>query len=165
MPRIFACLCIGNLIVLVGTGAIALAPLAPTPDLHVLLAVFTLLLSCLIQVIVLTYFTVTGKMIRQATHFGRLDLQALQRAQRLKRSVARHLAVLVAVILLATASGADHWYSDRQVPLHFMAVSLLLLTHLFVYFRQYALVVENAALVAHTLLAYRKRKTSAPAQL
>lgn len=158
MPRIFACLCIGNLIVLVGTGAIALLPLDATPDRHVLLAVFTLLVTCLTQVIVFTYFTVTSKMIRQATHLGGLDLEPIHCAQRFKRSVARHLAVLVGFILLVTASGADHWYSGEKVLLHFIAAGLLLLVYLFVSFRQYALVVENAALLARTLLAYRRRK-------
>ncbi len=158
MPRIFACLCIGNLIVLIGTAALAFVPLDAAPDRHVLLAVFALLLSCLTQVIVFTYLTVTGKLIRQAVHLGGLDPQPLHDAQRLKLSVARHLAALVGAIVLVTATGAAHWQAGNFFLLHFIAGALVLLVYMSVSYREYGLVVENAALLARTLLAYRPRK-------
>lgn len=166
MPRIFACLCIGNLIVLVGTCALAFVPLDTPPDRHVLLAVFTLLVSCLTQVIVFTYFTVTGKLIRQAVHLGALDPRPFHDAQRLKRSVARQLAVLVGAIVLVTATGAVQWQAGDFFLFHFMAATFVLLAYVFVSYREYLLVVENAALLERTLLAYRRRKnpTSSQAQ-
>jgi len=51
----------------------SLSSAASARDRHILLAVFSLLLSCFIQVLVFTYLTITGKVIAQAVHLARLD--------------------------------------------------------------------------------------------
>ena len=158
MPRIFGCLAIGNLIVLAGTAALGILPIFATPDRHITLALFALLLSCLIQVIILTYFTVTGKMIGQAANLGNLDPAPIAEARRLKRSATHLLGVLVATIVVVTTTGAQFRQTGAGSALHFGAACLLMLVQVFVFYRQYGLIVENGAILDRTLLAYRKRR-------
>lgn len=163
MPRVFACLVIGQCIVLVGTGTVGLLKLDPQADRHILLAVFSLLLACFIQVVGFTYLTVTGKTMVQAVHFGRLEPEPLLEAKRIKRSFARLLAMLMGAIVLATASGANLWRLGGGLALHWGGAFGVISLHLFVFMRQYGLIVRNAGLVDRTLDAYsRRRKASTP---
>ncbi len=158
MRRIYGCLSAGNLLVLVGTAVLGLLAIGGTADRHILLALFALLLSCLIQVIVFTYFTVTGKMIGQAVHLGGLEPAPIGEVRRLKRSATHLLAVLVAAIVVVTATGAEFRHTGAGSALHLGSACLLVLVHVFVFYRQYALIVENGAVLERTLLAYRKRR-------
>jgi len=73
MPHVFASLAVANLALFALSAAFALSSAASARDRHILLAVFSLLLSCFIQVLVFTYLTITGKVIAQAVHLARLD--------------------------------------------------------------------------------------------
>ncbi|MBI4717433.1 MAG: hypothetical protein HY763_06490 [Planctomycetes bacterium] len=154
MPRTFLCLVSGNLIVVVGAGVLGFL----APDLgrerHIALAMFALLVSCLIQVVTFTYFSVGGKMLAQALHLGHLELTPLMEAKDLKRSAMRSLAVVFAAVVIVTATGAAHWRSSSSANLHLAAAGAAILAHLAAWYRQYALIVRHSELLALTLTAY-----------
>lgn len=158
MPRTFACLALANLLVLVGTAAVGIARLDPGGERHVALAVFTLLVSCLIQVVTFTYFVVTGKMLAQALHLGGMDLAPLDEAKRLKRNAMRWLAAVVVGIILVTATGATHWRERGLSTWHFGVAGVMLLVHASALFGQFQLVARNAALVERVLREYAVRR-------
>lgn len=159
MPRIFAALAFGELIVLLGVVGLGSAALEAGPSRHVLLALFALLLSCLIQVIAFTYLTVTGKMIAQAVHLGDLGMDAIDDVKRIKRTFARLLVLVVGAVLFATITGARHWRSEGGAWPHLIAALVVLAVHVGAYYRQYGLVVENAALGERTLARYAERRS------
>lgn len=161
MPRTFACLAVANLLVLVGTAALGLAHLDPSGDRHVVLAVFTLLICCLVQVVTFTYFVVTGKMLAQALHLGGLDLAPLAEAKRLKRNAMRWLAAVVTGIILVTATGAAHWRDQGYSTWHFGAGCVVILVHASALYAQFLLVARNAALVGKVLREYAAQRGSA----
>lgn len=158
MPQIFAGLSISNLLLLLLTGAMGLyGDTVLSADRHVLLAVITLVLSCFVQVVVFTYFTVTGKIVSQAVHLGRLDADAMKSVDVLKRSVTRCVGLVMAAIVVTTATGAVHWRTEQWAKLHLgCALALATITTLVLY-RQFGLVLNNAALLNQTLDEYGKR--------
>lgn len=155
MPYIFLSLACGQLIVLLATGALGMVAAETAADRHVLLAVFALLLSCLIQVIVLTYLTVTGKMIAQAVHLAKLDLHPIRTSRHLKRSTTRLLGCVIATVVLVTATGAYHLRTGSDGTVHFAVAGVLLLVHVFALYKEYGLILENRALVERTLELYQ----------
>ncbi len=161
MPRTFACLAVANLLVLVGTAALGLARLDPGGDRHVVLAVFSLLVCCLVQVVTFTYFVVTGKMLAQALHLGGLDLAPLAEAKRLKRNAMRWLAAVVVGMVLVTATGATHWRERGVSTWHFVAGCVVILVQASALFGQFLLVARNAALVEKVLREYAAQRRSA----
>ena len=105
MPRVFACLAIANLLLLMASGAVGIFAARWGVDRHVLLSVLTLLFSCFVQVVAFTYLTVTGKMIGQAVHLAGLDASILQTAKSYKRAVTRCLAGVFGAVVFVTATG------------------------------------------------------------
>ena len=89
MARIFSSFVVAQLILFAVSAAIGVFGSGEHTSRHVLLAILALLLSCLTQVGLFTYFTVTGKMVVQAVHLGRLERGPLVRVTLLKRSVTR----------------------------------------------------------------------------
>ncbi len=154
MPRIFACLGFSNLMVLAAAGAIGILKPGRSADYHVVLAVFALLLSCLIQVLVFTYFTVSGKVIGQAIQLAKLDAQPLSALVERKKVITRLLAATIVSIVLATATGAAHWRSGVWISLHWIAALIALSVHVVVLFREYELVAENHQDMEQTLSGY-----------
>ena len=160
MPRIFASLAISELLLLTASAWLGVAGTAPRPDRHILLAVLSLLLSCLIQVVALTYLSVTGKMIAQAVHLGKLGLEPLEEARRLKRSLTHALAWVGASIALVSASGGHHWRLADAPLIHFAAAGLLVTVHLCAYYREYDIIVRNSRLLDGVLRRYNERRPS-----
>ncbi len=158
MPRIFASLAIGNGLVLVGTAVLGWLRVWPTPERHVLLAVFSLLVSCFVQVLLVTYFSITGKLVAQAVHLGGLDVKPLMALNRRKRAVTRRLGLVLASVVLVTASGALQWRYGTWGSVHSVAALVVLGVHMLVLFQQYFLVAENAADVERTMSAYTLRR-------
>jgi len=151
-------LAIGELIVLTGTGALGLLHVDPRADRHILLAVFSLLLTCLIQVTAFTYLTVTGKTIAQAVHLAGLDASALAEVKEIKRYLARYLAALMFAVVVVTATGANLWRMGDGRWTHVAAAFVVVLAHVLVFSRQYGLIVRNAGLVERTLAEYTLRR-------
>lgn len=159
MPRIFASLAIGQVLVLLGTAAVSLATLGRGPERHIVLAVFALILSCLIQVITFTYLTVTGKMLVQAVHLAGLSPSPIQEAKKLKRTLIHYLALLIVTMVVVTATGANLWRAGAGSVWHWSAALAVIGVHAFVLHREYAVIVANASLVARTLAAYGKHRS------
>ena len=95
MPRVFLSLCAANLICFIGAATAGIFISHFGQDRHILLAVFGLLLSCAIQVLAFTYFTVSGKVIVQAVHLGGLEPHPLMRVKAFKRSMTHWLGLVV----------------------------------------------------------------------
>ncbi len=158
MPRIFASLAIGQVLVLFGTASVGLLTLGRGPDPHIVLAVFAIILSCLIQVIAFTYLTVTGKMVVQAVHLAGFSPSPIQEAKKLKRTLIHHLALLVVALVVVTATGASSWRAGAGSVWHWGAAPAVIGVHAFVLHREYAVIVANASLLARTLSAYGRHR-------
>ena len=164
MPRIFAAFVTGHLLVLVAVTGLGLLDPATDPTRHITLAVFSLLLSCLLQVMVFMYLTVTGKIIVQAVHLGDLDLAPIYEAKRLKARFIRILGAVIASLVLVTATGAYQWREGMSSYVHFSAASVFLLVHFVAAYLEFAVICENKALVNRVLRTYTPRsvRVSAP---
>ncbi len=160
MPRVFVGLAIGNVVVLLLAAATGRHAADSASERHVLLAVFSLLLSCLIQVALLTYLSVAGKIVVQALHLGHLDLTPLADVRRLKRTMTSLIAVVLAGVVFVTATGATTWRTEDKSALHVAAAGALLAVHLGALFRQYRLVVEMASILKRVLRAYNENRAS-----
>jgi len=161
MRRVFLCFAAAQLLLFVGTGVVGVARLESPPERHMLLGIFTLLLSCFIQVMVFTYFTVTGKMLGQALHLMKTDIHPLLESKRIKRGVTRLLAATVLSLLAVTITGAIQWRSNRFAEIHWTAVVVALAVHAGAYYVQYSSIVLNSRLLGEILDRYtamRKRR-------
>lgn len=160
MPRVFACLAIANVLLLVASGAVGIFAPKLGVDRHVLLSVLSLLFSCFAQIVAFTYLTVTGKMIGQAVHLGRLDKSILAAAKTYKRGVTRCLAVVFAAVIFVTASGAAGWRSGSASIWHQVAGGLVLVVHAGVFWKQYEIIYLNSRLVEKSLAQYEKARST-----
>jgi len=154
MPRIFASLAIATLTLFALTATIALTDGGSAPDRHILLAVGTLLISCFIQAVGFTYLTVTGKVIAQAAHFASLDPACQACVKQYKRSFTRQLAIAIASIVLASATGGAAWRSRDALAVHVSAAMIAAIIQVWVFRRQYHVILRNADLLESTLMAY-----------
>ncbi|MFQ5414922.1 MAG: hypothetical protein ACE5E6_10735 [Phycisphaerae bacterium] len=157
------CLAVGVLIVLL--GAAASGPLGGAwTSRHVALALFALLLSASVQVVIFTYLTVSAKVIHQTVALGRLPHRPLDDVRRLKRSMTHCLGAVVASLVLAAATGGATWrLPEQRSLLHLVAAAVVIVVHTAAYYRQYNLVVRMSALLAAALRAYAAHaRPSAP---
>lgn len=162
MPRFFVCFVTGHLIVLLGVGTLGLFHRSGEPSRHVALAVFSLLLTCLLQAAVFVYLNVTGKMIGQAAHLGGLDLKPVVQARRLKSVFTRAMGAVVLTMVLITATGAYQWREGTSLYFHLPAACLFLTVHLAAFYFEYGLICKNQALVAEVLRRYASRGRATP---
>ncbi len=158
MPRVFTCLAVSNLIVFFGVAALGLLKPDETPDSHVLLAVFALMVSALVQVITFTYFTVTGKMMAQAMHLGHMGLTRMGEVKSLKRSMTLCVAGIFASGVMGTATGAMHWREGLPTRMHLMTAMFVLACHVFLLTREYILVVKNGKVYDNIMGDYTLKK-------
>ena len=156
MTRVFTGLALGNLLVLLGTGALGFLNPDSTPDRHVLLAVFSLLLTAFVQVLTFTYFTVTSKIVAQAVHLAGHDTAALADVKQLKRSVSHHLLVMVLAVVVITVTGAVHWRTHELSTLHLLCAGGFLPLACAVFLREYALIAKNARLMGPAMATYER---------
>jgi|GEM_PF-2030310 len=164
MPRVFVCLAIATSLVLLMTAALGIVRGSMPVDVHVLLAVFALLVSCLVQVVVLMYVSVTGKAVAQAVHLGKFDLAPLEAIRRTKRSVVHTVALVVFSIVFVVATGAIHWQSGEWRLLHDVAAGLVIVLHGVAFVRQFELIIDHKATVTTIMNAYAERSEVSPGQ-
>lgn len=162
MPRIFVAFVTGHLLVLVAVAGFGLFVDDQDPTRHIALAVFALLLSCLLQATVFIYLTVTGKIIVQAVHLGGNDLAPIHEVKRIKTQFTVILAIVVAVIVFVTATGAYQWREGVKSYIHFSAAALFLVVHLVAAYREFALICRNKALMDRVLAAYTRPSVAVP---
>lgn len=162
MPRVYAALATANILLVAATTMLGLVSPAIANSYHVALAVFTLILTCLVQVLGFTYLTVTLKLMGQAVHLGKLPLDHLLAAKALKRRMTHCLAAAIATVLISTATGADSWRAGAGGWLH-LALGLIFPLWLpYLLYVEFTLIARNAALVAAVMRQYTSRteKTS-----
>jgi len=163
MPRIFASLAVANLLLFGGAVGLAYLDPAPLPDRHVLLAVMSLLLTCLVQVLAFTYLTVSGKVLTQAVHFRNLGTTAVEAAKSIKKRFARCLGFVALLIVLTTATGAVAWRDGNSTSFHLPSVLVFAAGWLLVQLREFGLIVENSRLLERTLAEYGQGHPAATA--
>lgn len=162
MPRIFACVAVAQLLVLMGAAGLGLASEEATVQRHVVLALFFLLFNCLVQVVLFTYFTVAGKMISKAVHLGGFGQQAVEETKRLKRQILYSVAAIFLTMVVSTATGAWAWRSGGSAPWHLAAGGVLLVAHCSVCYVEFGLASRMAGLMAKTLASYASRSPELP---
>lgn len=154
-----------NLICLLGTAGLGLGVGWGGSDRHVVLAVFSALLSCLLQVLVFTYFTISGKVIAQAVHLAGLELAPIERCKALKRGITYSLAGIFASLVLVTATGAGAWRAGEFSVTHFAAAGLTIAVHLYVWVGEYKLIAAQATVMSETLDRYNDWKSKKRGEL
>lgn len=157
MARVFACFVAGHLLVMLAVACLGLFQVGDNPNRHVALAVFLLLLTCLLQVLVFVYLNVTGKMIAQAVHLRQLDLTPVEEARRLKFRFTRIMATVIGATVLITATGAYQWREGLSLYYHFPSAFIFLAVHVASSYLEYVLICENRALVEEVLRRYHSR--------
>ncbi len=155
MPRIFLSLVAANLMLLLGAAALGLFSGELGVDRHIVLAVFTLLLSCLTQVLVFTYFTVSGKVVGQAVHLSDLPGDPLNKVRGFKRAITYRVATVFTSIVAVVATGAAAWRSDSPVVSHPVAAGAAVIVHLWIWLQEYRLIVSHARFLEQTLSRYK----------
>jgi len=160
MPRVFAGLAIGHLIVLIGAYGLGWAVSVLGAQRHVLLGVFALLLAALCQAVVITYFAATRKMMSQAVGVAHMEATPILTLALLKRTATRWMAAQMVLLVCVAATGATAWRSGSFSVSHTGLATLLLLLQAWVYWRQYALISMNASLLERTMRAHSLRKES-----
>lgn len=164
MPRIFASLAFAELLLMAMAGGLGLAHLDPEAERHTLLAVLALLLGCLIQVVAVTYLSVSGKMVAQASHFGGLGLDPVHRFARLKKRLMRWLAVASVLLVALAATGGYHWRTRGMATGHLLIACSALAGHLLAYAKQYVVLTEASCMLEGVLDAYRRVRGSGAKQ-
>lgn len=161
MARVFACLAISEILLVIGAAILGFLRGAGSIDRHMLLGLFVLLLASLIQIVVFTYLSVTGKMIAQAVHLGGLGLEPLFEAKNIKRSVTWLLAVGMAPVVFVAVTAGLHWRSGEHATLHFLAGAAMLVVHVGVFVAQYHRIAANGILLDRSLRDYSARRVRA----
>jgi hypothetical protein len=163
MPRVFGCIAVAHAVLLVATGVLGLVGQGVHTQRHVVLAIFTLVLGCLLQILVFMYFAVSGKMMRQAIHLGRFDPAPLVQLDRRRRGVTIVLAVFMASVLFSTATGAAHWRSGQSGTLHLLAAGVGVTVQLGCWFADFLLVAAHSLVFDRVMREYGNRKIEATA--
>lgn len=160
MPRVFLGLAIGNVLVVAATAFLGLLGSAGLRNHHIAIAIFALILTCLVQVLAFTYFTVTFKLMGQAVHIGKSALDPLQQAKRLKLQMTRCLGLVVGAVLVATASGASSWREGAGAAMHLVTGLVLPILVTYVLSIEYSLIARNTVLVGAVMHHFESQKNA-----
>lgn len=158
MPRIFACLVIANTVLFGGGVLLGLFANPDTADRHVILAVLTLLLSALIQVLSFMYLAVGGRVARQAAHQAGLGSDVVDRTNAKKRRMTPLIALVIASLIAVVATGATSWRGASSSWFHLGAVGALFALHGWVWFREYDLISQFSFDLESVLREHQARK-------
>lgn len=163
MPGVFVGLGAGNVLLAAGTTMLGWLAPAVAESYHVVAAVITLIFTCLVQVLAFTYLTVTFKLMAQAVHVGKMSMELLEHAKSLKQRLTRCLAVVVAGVVVTTASGAHSWSTGTGGGWPHLACGLtfpvLLIAVLVV---EFGVIGANSALCAGVMKEYAQRSRKPP---
>ena len=154
MQRILVALVISYVIVISAAMALGFwVHDAPSFALHFALGMFSTLLTCLIYCVLLTYFVITGKMIKQAVLKAHLDHDLIRQSQRPKSWIVRLTALGVAVTIAAALLGAwANVSADPAAPrvaYHMIAECFAVICNLAAFGVCYQLTCKNARLADH----------------
>ena len=163
MPTIFATMAIANALILIGTAVLGLLAETLHPERHILLALFTLIITCLVQTVFFMYFAVTGKLMIQAVGLSDLDNTPLIRSRKLKSLAMRWLGVVVVAAIVTSVTGAARWHSAAAHDgsyLHILTASLAVGTMFVAFYQEYNLMVRNSTLLSSVLSEYTRLRAA-----
>ncbi len=107
MQRVLLALVVGYVIVIAVTAVFGFcAEDSRFFAAHFGMGLFATLYTCLVYCILLTYFVITGKLVKQAVLTGHLDEVLIKQSQRPKGIIVMLTAVAVAITLTAALLGA-----------------------------------------------------------
>ncbi len=130
---------------------------------HFALGLVTTLFTCLMYCVILTYFIITGKLIKSAVQRGHLDDAFIPRSQGLKARMTALIpvaigATLTAAILGARASDSGGVYGQDATS-HLIAAAVAMTANLGALFLIYQHVHHNSDLVAEVFDTLDNRTT------
>lgn len=155
---VFVCAGASNLVVLLAVAGVGLVAEEDAIELHILLAVFTLIVSCFVQTAVFTYLTVTGKAIHQAVALAKLGEGPLDEVSRIKRPMPALIATVMIPSVGAVITGALTFRADESLVIHPILATLVILTHSFALYREFDLVARTGELMQRSMAAYSESK-------
>lgn len=158
MPRVFACIATAHVLLLMATAAIGMLSRGVHTQRHVALAVFTLLLGCLLQIVAFMYFAVSGKMMRQAVHIGRLDPYPLVQMDRRRRNKTIVLALFFVSVVMTTATGAAHWRDAQSRLPHLLIAWSSAIVQIACWVADFRLVSAHSRVFEGVMLDYARRR-------
>ena len=164
MPRVFAWIAIGSGLLLCGTAALGLLADGDTLKVqHVVLAVLSLLWICFIHAGVLTYSTVTGKLIQQALSLGKLEMApTMALVKGFKKRVIQLIGLSVLANVVTIATGAWILEKTAQGRWHLMVALPTVAINVWVFFTYYSLIRQNSRLLAETMEEYNTIRGDRP---
>ncbi len=161
MSRVFQAFAIADLLVLAGSAGLGLLVDDRRWYLeHFAAALFAVLLTILVHVLVFTFFIGTSRMISQAVMIGHLDRTPLDRVRDSKKRVMRCVAVsvltCVAVIALGALTDSDHaWHFW-----HLAAAATTIVVNACAFRMEHACIVAHTALMTEVFDAYNATRPS-----
>jgi len=164
MSRVFPALVFSDILLL--CAAAALGFLVDGDKLypqHFGLAIFTIVLTILIHVVVFTYFSVTGRMMSQAVFIGKLDRTPLDRIKLHKWQAGRRVGMAVLSIVVVSAFGALSAREGSGHNWHLVAAFLVVAVNTWAFYGEYDLVVRQSELMTQVLSDYDAAKGQRPA--
>ncbi|MGB0716566.1 MAG: hypothetical protein ACPGXK_11840 [Phycisphaerae bacterium] len=127
-------------------------------ELHVLIAVFTALTSCLVQIVAFMYFSITGKLISQAVLIGKLSHDPIHQSKVYRRTATRWVGILITSLIPVVATGANRWGGGADNSVHLLLVCIMLAVHILVFTKQFPLIGMNHKLMEATMKDYREKR-------
>ncbi len=161
MQRIFLALVVGYVIVIAAAAVLGFrAQDSRSFAVHFGIGLFATLYTCLVYCILLTYFVITGKLVKQAVLNGHLDEVLIRQSQRPKGIIVMLTAVAVAVTLIAAVLGAWANIGGEQDTVrntyHMLAEMLAVAANLAAFSMCYRLVHRNGPFLEQVLSQVRR---------
>ncbi len=166
MQRILVALMIGYVIVIASTAVLGFcAQDSRFFVAHFGMGLFATLYTCLVYCVLLTYFVITGKLVKQAVLNGHLDEVLIKQSQRPKGIIASLTAVAVSITLIAAVLGAWANVGGEQDAVrstyHMLAEMLAVVANLAAFGMCYNLVHWNGPFLAQVLSRVQRDQSPA----
>ncbi len=166
MQRILLALVIGYVIVIAAAAVLGFrAHDARFFPAHFGIGLFTTLYTCLVYCILLTYFVITGKLVKQAVLNGHLDEDLIKQSQRPKGVIVFLTAAAVGITLFAAVLGAWANVGGEQDTVrgtyHMIAEMLAVAANLAAFVMCYHLVHKNGPFLERVLSQVRRDQAPA----
>ncbi len=161
MLRILLALVVGYVIVIAAAAVLGFcAQDARFFAAHFGMGLFVTLYTCLVYCILLTYFVITGKLVKQAVLNGHLDEILIRQSQRPKGIIVMLTAMAVAITLIAAVLGAWANMGGEQDTArntyHMLAEMLAVAANLAAFGMCYHLVHRNGPFLEQVLSQVRR---------
>ncbi len=156
MRRVFIGLASGVLLVLGAAFCVGLFVDGPGRFVqHFALGLLGCLLATLVHVVVFTYFTVTGKAIRQAVALADLQPSALREVRSHKKVIGGCVVIGFLPLVLTVALGAQALRDPAAANLHTAAAAFAIAGNAIAMFVQLRRIGRNDVLLSQVMAQYR----------